>query len=1070
MNPYAIPSLVVGGINLGLCIYILYKNPRGSLTRRFTLLMIPLIIWPVGEYFLRTVSNPELASVFARICWAVVAFIPATFLNFTHTFPKATPPMKDQYWIVPLLLVAFIFSSFIIQTDYIISGVTSRYWGFTGMRGPGFGIFAVYLCLVLIYCIVIILRKIRKLNHPEAISAKYIGIGISIPVGVSLLTQIILPLFNIDILPLASLSTLVVSIFIGAEAMKCRWMIRIPTIPTETILNALSDAVFVVDREGKIISANRAMRELLEYSEIEILHKPLETIVAENQMVYMNTGWILEKNGVRNHSLVWLTKSGKEVPVSLTTSPLKDRNGAIRGFVGVARDTRRVATLEQMVKSSMSQLKESQEKYRILVENSLDGIYLIQDNKIKFANQKFQEISGYTLEELQKMDFWELVAPESRELVKDRGLRRLSGENPPESYEFKALRKDGKTIDVEVLAKGIEYQGRRAIQGCIRDITESKKLREKLVALYEFSSELSLSLNLDQICDRVLKIAAEVLDFDNFAIMLLNEETNELSIKAQMGYPAEVEELKISLTENRGITAEVARSGKPIYIPDVTSDERYVEGLPGARSELAVPLAVKNRIIGVLNVESKDRDAFSGDDIQLLATLGYHTAIAVQTSHLFEKITEKAVELSAVVEIAKALTSRTDIEVLKPMVLKELGNAISFDLGAFYLYDQKEGRLVMADQKGLTDEEVLERELTAMERHPGRVFTTKKSLLVRDVDNDPRASYLDSMRKPASLLYVPVVFQDEALGAIGLASFEKNHFNERHLRLCKAIASEVAIAIENANLVKDLATAKANLEKLNEDLEKKVIARTRALKEAQEELLRKERLATLGQLAGSVAHELRNPLSVMRNSLYCINQRISNEDQKIRRHLELIDRQISCADKIIEDLLDYSKIKPPNKQEIELDALVDKVFENMSIPENIKVVKKFTDHIPKVRLDQEQMSRVIANIIDNAVEAMPEGGDLVLESRMCDGHLQFRIADTGNGIPEEDLPKIFQPLFTTKARGIGLGLALSKNLAKANGVEVGVESQVGKGSVFTLVFGGEALSESEMGGDNEQQT
>jgi len=1067
MNPYAMPYLVVGGVNLAICLYILRKDPRGPLILPFALLMVPLVLWPVSEYSLRSAPSPEIASFLSRFCWAVAAFIPLTVLNFVRAFPRTSRDGRKPYWIVLLFSATFSLSLIALRTDYIVSDVALRYWGFTGVSGNGFGILAAYSCALLIYAVVMMLRKARRLRDREKASAEYITIGITLPLIAGSLSQAIFPLYHIDILPVASLSTLALAIFIGLQIAKQRERTRTPTIPTDTILNTLSDAVFVVNEEGRIVSVNRAMVKMLEFEETELLHKPLESIIVEDQRIYVTAGWMLDETGVTDYSHSWRTKSGREVAVSITTSPLKDKNGIVRGFVGVAKDTRRETTLEQMVKSSMGQLKESEEKYRTLVEKSLNGIYIVQDDRIKFVNQRIQEIFGFTPEELKERQFLDLVAPQSRDLVKEKTSKRLIDKSPPESYEFAAVRKDGKLIDVEILATVIEYQGKPAIQGCLRDITESKGLREKLAALYRLGSELSLSLNLDQICDRALKIVAQVLDFDNCALMLLNEETNELYIKAQMGYPVEVEKLMISLDGDAGITAETARTGKPIYIPDVRKDRRYVEGLPEARSEIAVPLAVKNRTIGVINVESGDVDSFDEQDMQLLVTLGHHIAIAIQTSRLFEKIAEKASELSAVVEIAKALTSSVDIEILKPTVLEELSKAIPSDLAVLYLYDKKERRLVMAAQKGFSENEALERERTAMERHPGRVFTMKKPLLVKNIKDESTVYYLETMRKPASLLHVPVIFQDEVLGTIGLASFEENRFDERHLRLSKAIASEVAIAIENARLVKDLATAKVGLQRLNEELERKVAERTRALQEAQDELLRKEKLATLGQLSGSIAHELRNPLAVIRNSLYCTNQRIAQQDRKIVRHLEIIDQQISRADAIIEDLLEYSKTKIAKKKDLPLNQFATKVVEALPIPSNIRVTTQLSDDGPMVRLDEEQMGRVIANLVKNGVEAMPEGGELAFESGVRGGRPVLRIADTGAGIPQRNLKEIFQPLFTTKARGIGLGLALSKNLAEANGVKIEVESRVGKGSSFTLVFGAAADSAVKKEGGNE---
>ncbi len=1051
MNPYLVSSLAVGSINLALCLYVLYRNPNGPLIRPFTLLMIPLIGWPVTEIVLRSASNPATAETFSRISWAMVAYIPPAVLYFVHAFPTASPSRRELLWVPMLFVGAFALSLVISHTNYIIDGVVLNSWGYSAVRAKGFGLLAAYFCTLLAYGVITMLRKARRLGYPHKVSAEYVSIGITIPMVAGSLTHLVFPQYGIDVIPIASLSTLAISVLVGRQAVKYQRRQGIQSIPDNEILDSLSDAVFVVDEEATILSVNRAMVRMLGYSEEELLDRPLESIIDEEQTIFM-AGWTLDEHGLKDQSLTWLTKSGEKIPVSLTTSPLRPRTGSFSGFVGVARDTRTVATLEQMVKSSMGQLKESQGKYRTLVEKSLEGIYIIQDNKFTFANERFQEMTGYTAEELTQMNFWEIVAPDSADLVRERAFSRLRGETPPERYEFKAVTKNGRILDVEAQATTIEYEGQPAIQVYLRDNTENKDLREKLSALYQLSSELSLSLSLEQVHDRVLRIVSDVLHFDNCAILFLNEKTNELSIEAQMGYPKDVEAVTIPLAGSKGVTAEVARTCKPLYVPDVTKDERYVQGIPGARSEVAIPLAVKNRVLGVLNLESEQADAFTEQDIQLLGALAYHASVAIQTSRLFQKISEKAAELSAVIEIAKAVTSSVHMEVLKPTVLEELKNAIPYDLAGLFLYDVQQGRLVLAAQEGLSVDEAREREETAMERHPGKVFNSKRPLLVEDVSNDPRVSYKEGMPAPASLLYVPLVFQDKALGVIAMASFEKSHFDERHLRLAKAIASEVAIAIENAHLVKDLATAKFSLEELNRELEEKVIERTRELQDTQDELLRKEKLATLGQLAGSVAHELRNPLAVIRNSLYCINHRLPKTDEKIVRHYDIINRQISRSDEIIEDLLEYSRTKVAVKRQILLKRFAESVLGNLTVPDNIEVVTKLDDHLPEVECDEGQIARVISNIISNALEAMPDGGELTVQSLLVGEHPVLRIQDTGIGIPEENLERIWQPLFSTKVRGIGLGLALARDLAGVNGVKIEVESYVGKGSTFSLCF------------------
>ena len=230
--------------------------------------------------------------------------------------------------------------------------------------------------------------------------------------------------------------------------------------------------------------------------------------------------------------------------------------------------------------------------------------------------------------------------------------------------------------------------------------------------------------------------------------------------------------------------------------------------------------------------------------------------------------------------------------------------------------------------------------------------------------------------------------------------------------------------------------------------------RSRQLLEAQEELVRKEKLAVLGQVAGSVGHELRNPLGVMSNAVYFLQTVLSDADQTTKEYLDIIKNEIADSERIVSDLLDSVRTKPPQPETVGLAELIGQTLRKCSVPPSVSVKLDVPATLPPLRVDPLQIQQVLRNLISNAVEAMPEGGSLEIRAleNKHDGTITVSVHDAGTGMTPEVLAKLFQPLFTTKARGIGLGLVVVKNLTEANGGSVRVESQLGRGSVFSVTL------------------
>lgn len=226
------------------------------------------------------------------------------------------------------------------------------------------------------------------------------------------------------------------------------------------------------------------------------------------------------------------------------------------------------------------------------------------------------------------------------------------------------------------------------------------------------------------------------------------------------------------------------------------------------------------------------------------------------------------------------------------------------------------------------------------------------------------------------------------------------------------------------------------------------ITETRNMKD---KLIRSERLAAVGELASGVGHELRNPLNVIRNCVYLLHMTLADKaDEETLNTLKLLDKQIDISNRIVTDLLDFTRIKPPSLAKVDLNNLLKESLSWVEIPENVAVIANLNGNSPRIMADAEQVSRAFANIISNAVQAITGKGELRISTGIEDGLAWVKFEDTGCGIPEQNMPRIFEPLFTTKPKGIGLGLAITKRLVDQNSGIIEVKSQVAKGTTFTV--------------------
>jgi signal transduction histidine kinase len=255
--------------------------------------------------------------------------------------------------------------------------------------------------------------------------------------------------------------------------------------------------------------------------------------------------------------------------------------------------------------------------------------------------------------------------------------------------------------------------------------------------------------------------------------------------------------------------------------------------------------------------------------------------------------------------------------------------------------------------------------------------------------------------------------------------------------------------LEAAN--EELRTTEEELRTSNEELQ----TTNEKLIETQEQLIRSEKLAAIGQLASGVGHELRNPLGSIKNATFYVRKRLANTDlpasePRVVEFLNIIDDEVNSANKVITDLLGFSRVAKPAVSPASIAGIIEDALRYTPVPENVKLTKNINNNLPSVMVDADQIKQVFLNIALNALQAMPEGGHLDIRASSKGEFAEVEFTDSGDGIPKSIINKIFDPLFTTKAKGVGLGLSVCKSIIDRHEGDIRVESEEGKGTTFTL--------------------
>jgi phosphoserine phosphatase RsbU/P len=328
--------------------------------------------------------------------------------------------------------------------------------------------------------------------------------------------------------------------------------------------------------------------------------------------------------------------------------------------------------------------------------------------------------------------------------------------------------------------------------------------------LLEVSDILATSLDLDTTLRRVAEVVRSVIDYEIFAILLLNEKSQELRFRFQVGYPQEFAE-KARVKVGDGVTGQAAQLRRAIRVDDVTKDSTYIAAVPNVRSELAVPLIVKNRVIGVIDIEARDPGYFNDEHSRLLTLVASRIAGGIENAQLYTRTTRQARILVLLNEIARELSSILNVDELLNRVAELLRKLIDYQMFSILLLDSSGEKLQHRFSLRFNENIHLKHEVPLGRGIVGIAAQTCKAVLAPDVCKDPR--YVEANPETRSELAVPLIYKDKVIGVLDLEHTRRNFFTDDHRRTMMTLAAQVAIAIENARLYEQIARQELRLER-----------------------------------------------------------------------------------------------------------------------------------------------------------------------------------------------------------------------------------------------------------------
>jgi signal transduction histidine kinase len=552
----------------------------------------------------------------------------------------------------------------------------------------------------------------------------------------------------------------------------------------------------------------------------------------------------------------------------------------------------------------------------------------------------------------------------------------------------------------------------------------SGTLENSLAALHRNAAELALARSLEQVYEITLDTIEEVLGF-MFAGIAVKDGDKVVYLKTWNSEMPEDWEIPL---DAKSVIVRTFKTGEPQQVEDTSKDPDYLGppedfGLLRGLSEVTAPILVGEAVVAVINIESPNPNNFTDRDVMLLKTLAQHVSSALIRLSEAEKRKTYEERLSALHSHAVELNSAKTLQDIYECTINAMVE--TFNYYRVDILRVKDDKLVQVAKYGGIPTDV---KLTLDGKGVTvRAIKEKKTILVNDVKQSSDYVYVvnpetgqpfNEFELSSAELASPIIVDGEAIGVLNIESTEKDSFTDIDRQQLEILANHVATAMARL----------ANLE----EAKRLSVEQNQGLMEG------------FRRVSSMARHDLRGPLRNISMAAHILKQSPDKSEM-----FGIIDSNLKHADNILDDWKELTLRKEITRLRTNVRNLAEEVLRSMIIPDNVETETDIPEDMVYL-LDMRGMSRVLTNLITNAIEAMPDGGKLAVRANRDDDGLVITVSDTGKGISAENRDKIFTPFFTTKTTGVGLGLAYVKDTVEAHGGTVEYSDTPGEGASFTI--------------------
>ena len=584
----------------------------------------------------------------------------------------------------------------------------------------------------------------------------------------------------------------------------------------------------------------------------------------------------------------------------------------------------------------------------------------------------------------------------------------------------------------------------------------------RLGMLNDFAITISSGRNLDQIARRMFALLARAFGTELIALYLLSSDNrllNEYRI-------TDGNTLTTSRETSASVTSTVRSAEEHRIFPLLMNGQKVRLGenqvdvnLPlydRALSGLYVPLRFRGQTIGILCVESLRNNAFNLYDESLMTVIASHLASLADYTRLREEAEGRARNLGLIHEVVQQVIGLTDQREVAVITSDLLARYFAYELAAVFIADEK-GNLTIGGFGG-TSQNVVKRAMKSFE-YPvmggitGYVFGTGESIMVNDVLQDKRYRSIKGWQA-GSEMCVAIRESEKIIGIIDVESSSRNAFTHNDFIALESLAGILASVITSADQYQRLQVTISQLRSTQMELR----ARMEAQRSAENRLIQAAKLAAVGEMAAGIAHELNNPLTSVTGFAELVLEDMP-EGSESRKDLETVMREALRARDVVRRLLDFARQSESIRARASLNEVVEDVValsRHLIHMSGIELKIDLEKDLPWVLIDSNQMKQVLINLVHNALQAMPDGGEMEIKtsnsSRSNRAWVIVSVQDTGVGIPQVEQARIFEPFYTTKGNqgGTGLGLSVTYGIITDHGGQIDVVSQPGAGAKFTV--------------------